>query len=99
MISVETPLMAADNTTMGKPGWEPHHDDHLGEDVERVRRQERHGLAAEARDYCVEQPDLRLARGHPGVHEAPDDRRADERDRQRQEDERLGQRLTSDAIE
>src|SRR6185295_12105722 len=40
-----------------------------------------------------------LAGGLPGVHEAPDDRRADERDRQRQEDDRLGKRLAPDAIE
>ena len=47
----------------------------------------------------VQEADLRLARGPPGVHEAPDDRRADHRDGQRQEDERLRERLAPDPVD
>ena len=97
--SPDTPLIAAEKTTMAKPVWSQIRITISQKMLIGLRRQPRDRLAAEADHDRVQQSDLRLARGLPGVDEAPDDRCADERDRQRQEDEGLGQRLASDAIE
>ena len=83
----------------GETGLEPDQDHDLAEDVDRAGRQPRDRLPAEADHDRVQESDLRLAGGLPRVDEAPDHRCADERDRQRQEDDGLGQRLAPDAIE
>ena len=97
--SPDTPLIAAEKTTMAKPVWSQ----------TRITISQKmligllvsHGIGSppKADHDRVQESDLRLAGGLPGVDEAPDDRCADERDRQRQEDDGLGQRLASDAIE
>ena len=63
MISVDTPLMAADRTTIAKPVWSQIMITISAKMLIGLRRQPRDRLPAEADDDRVEQADLRLAAG------------------------------------
>ena len=97
--SADTPLIAADRTTMANPVWSQTRIMISAKTLIGLVVNQGIGLTAERDHDGVQEPDLRRAGGLPGVHEAPDDRRADERDRERQEHEGLGQRLAPDPIE
>ena len=102
MMSSGMALIDADRIVMANPAWI--------QIITTMRKNVFHGESlrshccgepAEPDDDLVEQPDL-LDAGLVGaelVDELPDDRGADERDRHRQEDQRLGQRLCPGALD
>ena len=95
MMSSGMALMAADSTVIAKPAWI--------QIITTIRSRVFHGaLSSNCCGSCRRAPDSWLSRpiwldallvGAVLVDELPDDRRADERDRHRQEDQRLGERL------
>ena len=98
--STETPLIAAERTTIAKPVWSQIMIRiSAGMLIGNCRRPGDRLVRRTPVQIAFSEAELRLAGRLPGVHEPPDDRRADQRDRERREDEDLGQRLALDAVE
>ena len=98
IVSSGMPRSAADRMTMAKPVWIQTRITIRKKLFQKGSGDPRLRLAAEALDDGVEEADLRRALAAVVVDELPDHARADERDRHRHEDQRLGDVAPPDAV-